>query len=201
MSLLTLVFQAFANCNCGYSINQTNSLHFGLFTDITETDFFHVRDVNPTDIQRTGWTAEIYNRTAKKSGREVGFSKQLGNVIANALPEGKWKDPPPTVGDAGLQLWVRHGIEDGLIPIAEIVNKVVSGKSSGMLYGSYPAAIKFSGMNGTRGAFKWESKHGSREQGIAIEFSSQETFTLVLSAYSKGEVDTDDTNFGETFTL
>lgn len=154
----------------------------------------------PAGINFSDWKTQIYNKTADESGREIGFLKQLGNVITNYLPEGKWKEPPATVGDAGLQLWVRHGIENGLIPVAEIVNQCIGEKTGEMLYGSYRAAIKFSGMNGTRGAFKWESKHGSREQGIAIEFSSQETFTLVLSAYSKGEVDTDDTNFGETFT-
>lgn len=142
---------AAGDCLCGYTVNQTGALYYGLFTDILEADFLHAPNVSLTGIGSTEWLPQEYNTTAALAAHgEYGTSKQLGNLIANPLPDNKWGGTPATIGDAGLQLWVRHETEDGLIPVAE-----ASSHRDDMIYGSYRAAIKFSGMNGTSGAFFW----------------------------------------------
>ena len=187
LTLLSLVSQAFADlCNCGYSINHTDSMQFGLFTELEETDFFHTSSVdNTVRIGTTRWDAQVYNKTAEQVRRLLGFSKQLGNVIANPLPEGIWGGPPASVGDAGLQLWVRHALEDDLVPVAGIDDAFNPRDTSQMIYGSFRAAIKFSGMNGTRGAFSWQSASEERRQYIGIEFASSETDTIQVVAYDR----------------
>lgn len=96
LALLSSVASTFANkCECGFSVNNTNAQSFGLFTELEETDFFHTASVDATfRIGTTGWDAQVYNTTAEQIGRLIGFSKQLGNVITNPLPEGKWGGPP-----------------------------------------------------------------------------------------------------------
>lgn len=54
-------------------------------------------------------------------------------------------------GDPGLQLWVRSGEpRGGHIPGAEIASA-----RRDMLYGSFRAGMKYTGENGTCGAFFW----------------------------------------------
>jgi len=162
ITLLALASDTLARCLCGYSVNTTNALHFEILTHVAETDFFHAESTS--DKLKfgvpSGWGAEVYNKTAEQAERAVGFSTQAGNVLTNALPEGKWGGPSATVGDAGLQLWVRHGLENDLVPVAAIDNLLALGHdaASQMLYGSYRAAIKFSGMEGTRDAFGWNTE-------------------------------------------
>jgi len=185
IALLSLASNTLAwRCLCGYSVNKTDASHFGIFTHVSETDFFHTDSVDDRlSLGIPGWEAEVDNKTAEQAERAVGYSKQVGNVIANFLPDGKWGGPPATVGDAGLQLWVRHRLENDLVPVAAVDNLLAIGDdaASRMLYGSYRAAVKFSGMNGTRGVFGWESKEGTRTQSITIALASHETQTLAFT--------------------
>lgn len=186
ISLPGLTSQAFPACECGFAVNGTNSLHFGLFTDFFETDFLHASNVTNTSIGNSGWQPQVFNTSAKESNGDYGTSKQLGNIIANPLPEGQWGGSPVTVGEAGLQLWVRHDLENGLIPVAEI-----SSPRDDMLYGSFRAAIKFSGMNGTCGAFFW---YHNDTQEIDIEFLSKQHTVLDLTVHTPEPAEDDDSS-------
>lgn len=157
-------------------------------TEIEETDFFHTASVDTTvRVGTTRWDVQVYNKTAEQVGRLFGFSKQLGNVITNPLPEGVWGGPPASIGDAGLQLWVRHALEDDLVPVAGIDDAFNFENTSQMIYGSFRAAIKFSGMNGTRGIFSWQSASEERRQSIEMSFSSSETDTVHVDVYDRPE--------------
>jgi hypothetical protein len=180
LALLTLASQVFANCDCGYryfeffsssissvlllndhSINRIDTDKFGLFTHIMETDFPHAKKTNLAVHSNvdSDWITEEHNKTAKELGTKFGTSMQTGNVLVNPLPDGQWGGQPDTAAAPGLQLWVRHAVDKDRIPIAAVnVNQFLRGKNRGMHYGSFRAAIKFSGMNGTRGAFIWKSK-------------------------------------------
>ena len=182
---LALASNALAwRCLCGYSVNKTSDQHFGIFTHIAETDFLHTDGNNPKlSIQAPGWSVDVGNTTADQANSTLGSSQQLGNVVTNALPKGKWGVPPASLGDAGLQLWVRHGVEDGMVPVAGASKSLSLGHDGKerMLYGSYRAGIRFSGVNGTRGMFGWESKEGTREQSISMAFAARNSKTLTVT--------------------
>lgn len=199
IALLALASYASAtpwHCKCGYSVNKTDSEHFGLFTHVAETDFFHAGSVGDKkhSFAVPGWDGETGNKTAEEANRAVGYSKQLGNVIANSLPEGRWGGQPRTVGDAGLQLWVRSGLENDLVPVAAINNMeaIASKSTSRMLYGSYRAAIRFSGMNGTRGEFSWRSMADGRAQKITMGSNSRETDTIGFNVHAHSDKENPD---------
>ena len=194
---LSLVSNAFAssNCSCGYSINNTDTQHFALFTHLEETDFLHAANPNSNpkpsanpSIRVPGWTVDERNTTANDTDRALGFSEQRDTVVTNALPEGSWGGRPEGFGESGLQLWVRHGIEDGLVPVASVRNTLAlehdhNGKDK-MLYGSYRAGIKFSNVNGTRGVFGWENnQEGSRKQFITMAVSARNANALGLNVH------------------
>lgn len=186
ISLLTLTSNALAwRCFCGYSVNKTDSSYFSIFTHIAETDFLHASGdtTSKLSIQAPGWAVDVDNKTASQAGRALGVSQQLATVVTNTLPKAKWGGAPAGFGDAGLQLWVRHGMVDGMVPVAGVRNELSLGHDGKekMLYGSYRAGIKFSGVNGTRGVFGWESKEGPREQSIKMTVSARRTNTLTLN--------------------
>ncbi|GAB7331100.1 hypothetical protein MBLNU13_g02584t1 [Cladosporium sp. NU13] len=182
---LALASNALAwRCLCGYSVNRTTDQHFSIFTHIAETDFLHTDGTNPKlSIQAPGWAVDVGNKPAKQANATLGSSKQLGNVVTNPLPKGEWGVPPAGLGDAGLQLWVRHGVEDGMVPVAGVRNSLSLGHDGKekMLYGSYRAGIKFSGVNGTRGTFGWESKEGTRKQSISMTFAANAAKILAVT--------------------
>jgi len=205
---LALASNALAwRCLCGYSVNRTSDLHFSIFTHIAETDFLHTDSTNPKlSIQAPGWSVDVGNQTAKQADSSLGASQQLDNLVTNALPKGKWGVPPAMSGDAGLQLWVRHGVEDGMVPVAGASNSLSLGHDGKekMLYGSYRAGIKFSGVNGTRGMFGWESKEGSRKQSISMAFAARESKMLIVTVRDTDPKDQEhetlwETSFGSIF--
>jgi hypothetical protein len=205
LTLLTLASNALAwRCLCGYSVNKTDSSHFSIFTHISETDFLHASGDKPSNlsIQAPGWAVDVDNKTASQAGRALGVSQRLDTVVTNALPKAKWGVPPAGLGDAGLQLWVRHGMVDGMVPVAGVGNELslgVEGKER-MLYGSYRAGIKFSGVDGTRGVFAWESNDGSRKQSISMAYAARDPKTISMSVRdSESKDQKKDTSFDESF--
>lgn len=66
----------------------------------------------------------------------------LDNVISNPVPG--------SLGDPGLQLFVRGYTGSGAVRTAELATKRVD-----MHYGSYRAAIKSTAVSGTCGAMFW----------------------------------------------
>lgn len=204
ITLLALTPNALAwLCHCGYSVNKTDTQHFAIFTKIAETDFLHnTGEVPKLSIQAPGWAVDVDNKTAAQTDGALGVSQQFATVVTNALPKGKWGVPPAAFGDAGLQLWVRHGMENGLVPIAGVHNSLSLGHDgkTKMLYGSYRAGIKFSGVNGTRGVFKWESKEGTRKQSISMAFAAREPKAIALAVHDTDSQNPDsDTSFEKSF--
>ena len=204
IALLSLASNALAwRCLCGYSVNRTSDQHFSIFTHISETDFLHTDGANPKlSIQAPGWTVDVNNKTATQANGMLGSSQQLDNVITNALPKAKWGVPPALFGDAGLQLWVRHGMEDGMVPVAGVNNSLSLGHDGKerMLYGSYRAGIKFSGVNGTRGVFGWESSEGTRKQSIRMTFAANAAKNIAMNVHNTDSEDQKhDTSFEMSF--
>ena len=146
-----------ASCECGYSVNKTNSQYFGLFTDVIETDFLHANGVTYGGIGSTGWAPQIYNMSASQSRGEFGRANLLENIVANPLPPGQWKTDPAGGGDPGLQLWARSKVQDGLVPTAELASP-----RDDILYGSFRVGMKVTGVNGTCSAFFWYQYVDSR---------------------------------------
>jgi hypothetical protein len=193
LALLTLVSQALGDCSCGYSVNGIDTDKFGLFTHIMETDFLHAKKIDLAIHSNfdKDWITEEHNKTAKELGTKFGTSMQTGNVLVNPLPDGQWGGQAATAADPGLQLWVRHAVDKERIPIAAVnVNQFIRGKNRGMHYGSFGAAIKFSGMNGTRGAFIWKSKDKSSGQNILMEFSANQSRILAVTANTENAAST-----------
>lgn len=181
-ALLAVVPSALAvgKCLCGYTVNQTDTEHFGLFTDMMETDFLHAPNVTEDDVGSSDWHPRVSNITAGAGVEEYGQTNQLGNLIANPLPDEEWGGPAATPGDAGLQLWVRSEKVDGVVPVAQ-----VEGPRNDMIYGSFRAAIKFTGLNGTAGRFFWARKDNDREM-IDMEFLSRDRSTVELLVGRQG---------------
>jgi hypothetical protein len=178
-SLLTLashreVLVKVAHCECGYAVNRTSDSQFEIFTDYFESDFLHI----PTDKDDgfVEWIPQHYNTSAKKSRGGFGTSKQESNVFRNALEDGKWGGETYNAGDPGMKLFVRHELEDDQVPIAE-----VSSSRNDILYGSFRAAIKFTDVNGTCGAFFW---YHNDTQEVDMEFLSKDPKTLNLVVHS-----------------
>lgn len=137
----------FADCECGYSINETSFP----FTDLLESDFLHLRNITLD----SDWIPQNYTVTSHDSRGMYGKNASLDNVVANPLNSTyDWTGQGVLGGDPGLQLYVRGGIPaNGLVPISEIATAGVD-----MLYGSFRAAIKLSSTPGTCAAFFWASR-------------------------------------------
>jgi hypothetical protein len=162
-------------CACGYSINTTIHPHFEVFTDYFETDFFHV-DIFSKDRRNVlQWNREDYNTSAQKSRGAYGTTKQQKNARLNVDPfdeDGELMH----AGGPGMQLIVRHELQDNRVPTAEIAHS-----NKDVLYGSFRAAIKFSGTNGTCGAFFW---YRNDTQEIDVEFLSKRPDTMNFVVHS-----------------
>lgn len=136
-------------CECGYAINRTrdNDAPYKVFTNVLETDFIHMDDLN----KKIGWRRQEYNVTANVSRGPYGKSFTVSNVVANPLKKRRdWAGESVHGGDAGLQLWVRSQPEDGMVGAAEF-----GGDRMDIMYGSFRIAAKFSNHTGTCGAFFW----------------------------------------------
>jgi hypothetical protein len=110
-----------------------------LYTDLIETNFFHVQNIT----QNTDWRVQTY---ASRSQRPYGRNTTRENVIANPLADNSMLDGPGVLGGApGLQLWVRGGPPiNNYVPSAEIATR-----RKDLLYGSIRIAARLTPVNGT----------------------------------------------------
>lgn len=136
--LLAIACQAFAACECGYSINSTSDDSYALFTDYVRTDFAHPTSNTLTfdNAPNYEWVAQVYNVSQLAARGPYGKAAETSNVIVN--PEG-----------LGLELIVRSRLIDlssseKMIPIAEVVNN-----HTNLLYGSFRAGLRTSNVSGT----------------------------------------------------
>jgi hypothetical protein len=141
--LLLFATTASAGCECGYSVNGTES-EYAIFTDAIETDFLHVKDSS-----QHGWIPQDYNTSADQANGPYGMAKQNRNLMSNYI-DNEWKFSGPGIDGAepGLQLWVHPEGGDGDVPCAEIVSE-----RDDILYGSFRIAMKTTNVNGTCSAF------------------------------------------------
>jgi len=169
-----------AHCECGYAVNKTTDNQFAVFTDYFESDLLHdFTETSDGGIPGTpaAWDPQNYNAPARNVRGRYGMSRQRDNIITNALPDGKWDGAEPEhMGDAGMQLWVRHELKYNMLPVAEIASS-----RDDVLYGSFRAAIKFTGANGTVGTFAW---YHNDTQEIDMAFLSRDPKTIGLVVHS-----------------
>ena len=128
-----------ADCECGYTVNKTDSSTHQVFTDLLEANFLtsHVIGDN------TDWKVQKYYTQPKpKFGRNCTAENVVSNpVLDNSTLDGGGK----LGGTPGLQIWVRGGtMENNLVPSGEIRST-----RNDMLYGSFRVAARLTPVNGT----------------------------------------------------
>ncbi|KAJ4352150.1 uncharacterized protein N0V89_007497 [Didymosphaeria variabile] len=107
-----------ADCECGYSLDGTNSTTSEVFTDLMENDFLHTSGDNITTF---GWQPQEYNVSAKDARGPYGKEFDVANAELNPLKNGQaWSGDSVNGGDAGLKLWVRGDHSHGFISGAEL---------------------------------------------------------------------------------
>ncbi|KFA52775.1 hypothetical protein S40293_01005 [Stachybotrys chartarum IBT 40293] len=144
--MLVLPF-AGADCQCGYSIkNDGGDGRRLLFMDLLESDFTETEDISLD----TDWVRQSFNVSAEAGRGEFGKAFLPDNIKIHRTED----------DDTGLGLRVARGTDSEFVPVAEIDTSRVD-----LLWGSYRAGMKLSGVEGTCAAFFWE---------IDIEFLSRE---------------------------
>jgi hypothetical protein len=152
-----LVALSFVNaqldCSCGFVVNSTYSEYYAIFTEILETDFLHVGNLQHDTSD--AWIPQAYNTTPKQARGPYGKASQVENVKLNPLHNAwDWAGPGIRGQDPGLQLWTRDnlikipGTSKSTVPMSEIVST-----RDDMLYGSFRIGVKATAVNGTCGAF------------------------------------------------
>lgn len=141
-SLILLISTVRADCECGYTVNGT------LFTDLTESDFLHIKNIN-----ESGWIPQTYTVDPELSRGPYGKDASPDQIVLNPLKSRyDWTGDGIKGGDAGAQILVRGGDpgEGGMIRMGELDTN-----RTDILYGSFRAGIKLTGLPGTCGAFFW----------------------------------------------
>lgn len=156
-----------AVCECGYTINATNSSSYATFTEVFETDFLHLDQdaLSYSNREQTGWSLQVYNMSAHDARGPYGKEASASNVIINPMKsQHDWAGDSVLGGEGGLQVWVRSQAVNNLIPMGEMVSTRLD-----MLYGSFRIGVKMTGTPGTCGAFFW-FRNDSQE--IDLEYLS-----------------------------
>ena len=52
-----------AGCECGYTVNRTDSEKYAVFTELFESDFLHMDDAAFKDVFSSGWIPQTYNQS------------------------------------------------------------------------------------------------------------------------------------------
>ncbi|RPB29915.1 glycoside hydrolase family 16 protein [Terfezia boudieri ATCC MYA-4762] len=181
-ALVGLARFVFADCECGYSVNPTDERDHTLFTDILESDFTTLKDIRADK----DWVLQEWKIDKSVSRGPYGRMTVPGNAISNPAKDLAVSDEGVLGREAGLELYVRK-----LQPGDQYVSIVEADSyRADMIYGSFRAGIKTTGISGTCGAFFW---YLNDTQEIDIEFLSSQLndttspVNLVLhSSLSKG---------------
>ncbi|KAF2225411.1 concanavalin A-like lectin/glucanase domain-containing protein [Elsinoe ampelina] len=154
-----------SNCNCGFSINRRDGTSSpAYFSQVLETDFLHLRSFStaPDWDKKHGnkdWTVQVFNKTSSQTRGPYGKAATLQNTIKNPIDElDTWSGDGIRGRDPGLQL-VTSPLSDSL-PAPDggppmIKSGEIATVRSDILYGSFRAGLKMTGVNGTCGAFFW----------------------------------------------
>ncbi|KAG0128148.1 glycoside hydrolase family 16 protein [Tuber indicum] len=146
-----------ADCECGYSLNST------VFTDLIESDFTLLKNI--TD--NTDWAVQEWKVDKEASKGPYGRKAQMQNVVSNPSVRHNISAEGVNGDLAGLELFVRRPENnEEHIGVAE-----VDSRRTDMIYGTFRAGIKTTGVNGTCGAFFW---YLNDTQEIDIELLSSQ---------------------------
>ncbi|CAL8584759.1 hypothetical protein XPA_010345 [Xanthoria parietina] len=149
-----------AACECGYQTHSIKSNENKVFTDVLESDFLHLKDINA----QQDWKRQVWDIPAVGTA-PWGRNMTLENVILNPLP-GDVGTEGVNGRDPGLELRVSAGEpRRGAVKSGEVATA-----RRDMFYGSFRAGIKYTGQHGTCGAFFfYQSDRGE----IDVEFLSK----------------------------
>ncbi|KAL8831400.1 MAG: hypothetical protein Q9170_005314 [Blastenia crenularia] len=131
-----------------------------IFTDVLESDFLHLKDA----AAQTDWIRQVWNIPAVGTA-PWGRNMTLENVIANPLA-GDTGTQGINGGDPGLSLRVSAGEPRG----GDVKSGEIASARRDMFYGSFRVGMKYTGQDGTCGAFFFY-RNDSAE--IDVEFLSK----------------------------
>lgn len=162
-TILAVARLAAADCECGYSIKKTDTTDSYVLTDILESDFTTLKNIK----KDKDWAVQEWKIGSDSSRGPYGRSTDPNNVISNPGKDLSKSSEGINGGLPGLELVVKTPQEgDEYISVGE-----VDSRRSDMLWGSYRAGIKMTGINGTCGAFFW---YLNDTQEIDMEFLSSQ---------------------------
>lgn len=149
---------ALADCECGYlsTVNGTSNSHHALFTDLLETGF--TRHLTPASLaQDSDWARQAFNLTRERARGEYGEMFAVENVVVGSQREGQGGGQQQHHGQEGnrqegVQLLVRSGIVDGMVPVAELDTRRLD-----LFWGTFRASMRIARVAGTCAAFFWVS--------------------------------------------
>ncbi|KAL2068230.1 hypothetical protein VTL71DRAFT_16328 [Oculimacula yallundae] len=184
-------------CECGFSVNTATSSSNSTqvtYANTIESDFTEIQ----SDRSDRDWFVLTWNQT-------TGYLNKIAeahNVVYNhALVNDSETSRGINGGDPGVELIVRSTVKDGFVSLGEIrtIRKDI-------MYGSFRASVKFTGINGTCGAFFW---YYNATQEIDIEARSSQINTtdnisnvnLVLHSQESLEAGSDAANTSTFETL
>jgi hypothetical protein len=146
---------ALADCECGYlsTVNgtTTSSNQHVLFTDLLETDFTRV--LTPASLaQDPDWARQAFNLTRERARGDYGEMFAVENVVVGSQHEGHGQNGQEGERGEGVQLVVRSGIVDGMVPVAELDTRRLD-----LFWGTFRASMRVARLGGTCAAFFWVS--------------------------------------------
>ncbi len=134
-----------ADCECGYSASIDGTPQ--VFTDLIETDFAHLSSISTN----TDWIRQAFNITSDKARGSYGEMYAVENMRTATNANSKSEDGNSKNGlPAGLELTVKSSLINDMVPVAEI-----DSNRTDILYGTFRAGMKLTGVSGTCSAFFW----------------------------------------------
>jgi hypothetical protein len=141
LAVLLTPFAA-ADCECGYALTldahppQPDERH--VFTELTESNFARLHAAGDDDVRRnTDWAPQAFNVSAERGRGAYGEMFSARNVDMLA-------------GDGGLRLTVGSELVRGMVPTAEVATRRLD-----MMWGTFRASMRLTGVEGTCAAFFW----------------------------------------------
>lgn len=162
-TFLALARFTVADCECGYMVKKTDTADPIVLTDLLESDFTTLKNIK----KDRDWAVQDWKIDAEASRGDYGRITEPRNAISNPGKDLKTSSEGINGGLPGIDLYVR-ALEEGAehVSVGEI-----DSRRSDMLWGSYRAGLKITGVNGTCGAFFW---YLNDTQEIDIEFLSSQ---------------------------
>lgn len=138
---------AHALCECGFNVKLSPSNN----SSPVEATFINTIESDFTQIQQSSWDPDWFIVTYNQTTGFLGKIAETRNVLYNHVVDNTSTSSPGIFsGDPGVQLIVRSTLQNGMVPMGELRMK-----RQDIQYGSFRSRIKFTGINGTCGAYFW----------------------------------------------